>query len=140
MYARLAEYRPWAGTLRARTTGVLIAQDQGVSNAYALFTLQERGVLFIGTGVEVYGGMVVGENSRAQDLVVNPSKAKKLTNIRTTAADEKLILTPPRRMTLEAALEFINADELVEVTPKSIRLRKALLDHNVRKRFEKTAE
>jgi GTP-binding protein len=139
-YSRFAEYRPFAGTIRARSNGVLISQEQGVSNAYALFSNQERGAMFIGPGVEVYGGMIVGEHSRDQDLIVNPCKTKKLTNIRTHAADEKLVLTPPRQITLEYALEFINADELVEITPKSIRLRKAILDHNVRKRFEKTAE
>jgi GTP-binding protein len=139
-YSRFAEYRPFAGTIRARTNGVLISQEQGTSNAYALFSNQERGTMFIGAGVEVYGGMIVGEHSRDQDLIVNPCKTKKLTNIRTHAADEKLILTPPRQITHEYALEFINADELVEITPKSIRLRKAILDHNARKRFEKTAE
>src|SRR4029079_18157645 len=138
-YSRFAEYRPYAGTIRARTNGVLISQEQGVSNAYALFSNQERGAMFIGPGVEVYGGMIVGEHSRDNDLIVNPCKAKKLTNIRTTAADEKLFLTPPRLLSLEAALEFINDDELVEVTPKSIRLRKAVLDHNLRKREEKQA-
>ena len=96
--------------------------------------------MFVGTNVKVYGGMIVGIHSRDNDLVVNPNKTKKLTNIRTTAADEKLVLAPPRQITLEYALEFINDDELVEVTPQSIRLRKATLDHNVRKRFEKAAE
>ena len=138
-YSRFAEYRPYAGVIRTRTNGVLIAQEEGVSNAYALFSLQERGALMIGAGVSVYGGMIVGEHSRDNDLVVNPCKTKKLTNIRTHAADEKLVLTPPRQVTLESALEFINADELVEVTPKSIRLRKAFLDHNARKRAEKAA-
>jgi GTP-binding protein len=91
----------------------------------------------MGPGQKVYGGQIIGLHSRDNDLVVNPSKAKKLTNIRTTAADEKLILTPPREFTLEAALEFINDDELVEVTPKAIRLRKRFLDENERKRLEK---
>ena len=139
-YSRFADYRPFAGAIRARTNGVLICQEQGVSNAYALFSNQERGAMFIGPGVEVYGGMIVGEHSRDQDLIINPCKTKKLTNIRTHAADEKLVLTPPRQITLEYALEFINADELVEITPKAIRLRKTILDHNVRKRFEKAAE
>jgi GTP-binding protein len=139
-YSQFAEYRPHAGAIRARSNGVLISQEQGVSNAYSLFTQQERGSLFIGPGVDVYGGMIVGEHSRESDLIVNPCKTKKLTNIRTHAADEKLILTPPRQITLEYALEFINADELVEVTPKSIRLRKAVLDHNARKRAERVAE
>jgi GTP-binding protein len=108
-----------------------------VSNAYGLFYLQERGQMFIGPNVKNYSGMVVGIHARDNDLVVNPNKVKKLTNIRTTAADEKLVLAPPRQLTLEYALEFINDDELVEVTPQSIRLRKTILDHNVRKRFEK---
>jgi GTP-binding protein len=137
-YSRFAEYRPYAGVIRSRTNGVLIAQEEGMSNAYALYTLQERGALFIGPGVSVYGGMVVGEHSRDNDLVVNPCKTKKLSNIRTHAADEKLVLTPPRQITLESAIEFINADELVEVTPSSIRLRKSILDYNARKRSEKT--
>jgi GTP-binding protein len=140
MYSRLAEYAPFAGAMRSRSAGVLISQDRGTSNAYALFQLQNRGTLFIGTQVEVYGGMIVGEHSRANDLVVNPCRAKKLNNIRTHSHDEKLLLTPPRELSLEAALEFINADELVEVTPKSLRMRKALLDHNERKRLEKAAK
>jgi GTP-binding protein len=136
-YHQFAEYGEYAGPLRGRVNGVLIVQDQGETNTYALFYLQERGVLFMGTGEKVYPGQIVGQHSRDNDLIVNPSKAKKLTNIRTTAADEKLFLTPPRVMGLEAALEFINDDELVEVTPKSIRLRKRVLDHNARKRTEK---
>jgi GTP-binding protein len=131
------EYGVYAGPLKGRQNGVLIVQDPGETNTYALFSLQERGVLFMGTGEKVYAGQIVGMHSRDNDLIVNPSKAKKLTNIRTTAADEKLFLTPPRVMTLEAALEFINEDELVEVTPKAIRLRKRILDHNLRKRAEK---
>jgi GTP-binding protein len=130
-------FGPFAGSFKARPNGVLIAQDQGETNAYGLFYLQERGSLFLGPGEKVYGGQIIGLHSRDNDLVVNPSKAKKLTNIRTTAADEKLILTPPREFSLEAALEFINDDELVEVTPKAIRLRKRYLDENERKRLEK---
>jgi GTP-binding protein len=133
------EYGPFAGQFRGRQNGVLIAQDPGETNTYALFYLQERGVLFCGPGERVYAGMIVGMHARDNDLIVNPSKAKKLTNIRTTAADEKLFLTPARVLTLEAALEFINDDELVEVTPKAIRLRKRYLDHNARKRAEKVA-
>jgi GTP-binding protein len=130
-------YGPYAGAIKPRPNGVIIAQEQGDTNTYALFYLQERGALFLGPGVKVYGGQIVGIHARDNDLVVNPSKAKKLTNIRTTAADEKLFLTTPRDLTLEAALEFINDDELVEVTPKAIRLRKRVLDHNERKRVEK---
>ncbi|MBP8195881.1 MAG: translational GTPase TypA [Deltaproteobacteria bacterium] len=133
------EYAAYAGPLKGRPNGVLIVQDMGETNTYALFYLQERGILFAGTGERVYPGQIVGQHARDNDLIVNPNKTKKLTNIRTTAADEKLFLTPPRIMSLEAALEFINDDELVEVTPKSIRLRKRYLDHNTRKRFEKVA-
>jgi len=127
-------YGPWAGDVTHRTTGVLVADRSGTSNAYALFNLQERSELFIGAGVEVYEGMIVGENSRSGDMDVNPTKEKKLTNIRTHAHDEALRLTPPRPLTLESALEFIAADELVEVTPESIRLRKRLLSQHDRRR------
>ncbi len=127
-------YGPWAGEVTHRTTGVLVSDRIGTSNAYALFNLQERADLFIGAGVEVYEGMIVGENSRSGDLDVNPTKEKKLTNIRTHAHDEALRLTPPRPLTLETALEFIAGDELVEVTPQSIRLRKRLLSQHDRRR------
>ncbi len=127
-------YGPWAGEVTHRTTGVLVADRPGLSNAYALFNLQERGELFIGGGVEVYEGMIVGENSRPGDMDVNPTKEKKLTNMRTHAHDEALRLTPARPLTLEAAIEFIAADELVEVTPSSIRLRKRLLSAHDRRR------
>jgi GTP-binding protein len=137
MYTQLDGYGPWAGALKTRSNGTLIASEEGISNNYALFYLQERGQLFIGHNIKVYAGMVIGIHSRDNDLVVNPCKTKKLTNIRTTAADEKLVIAPPRKITLEYALEFINDDELVEVTPQSIRLRKLVLDHNERKRFEK---
>jgi GTP-binding protein len=113
---------------------VLVADRAGVSNAYGLFNLQERSELFIDSGVDVYEGMVVGENARSGDMDVNATKEKKLTNIRTHAHDEALRLTPPRPMTLEAALEFIAEDELVEVTPKSIRLRKRILSKHDRQR------
>ncbi|HET9436378.1 MAG TPA: translational GTPase TypA [Candidatus Limnocylindrales bacterium] len=127
-------YGPWAGEVTHRTSGVLVADRSGTSNAYALFNLQERSELLIGAGVEVYEGMIVGENARAGDLDVNATKEKKLTNIRTHAHDEALRLTPPRPLTLESAIEFIAADELVEVTPSSIRLRKRLLAKHERER------
>ncbi|HET7676829.1 MAG TPA: translational GTPase TypA [Candidatus Limnocylindrales bacterium] len=127
-------YGPWAGEVTHRTNGVLVADRSGISNAYALFNLQERAELFIGAGVEVYEGMIVGENSRSGDMDVNPTKEKKLTNIRTHAHDEALRLTPPRPLTLESAIEFIAGDELVEVTPSSIRLRKRLLSRQDRGR------
>jgi GTP-binding protein len=132
-----AQYGDYAGPMKGRPNGVLIVQEAGETNTYGLFYLQERGALFLGPGVKVYAGQIVGLHSRDNDLIVNPSKAKKLTNIRTTAADEKLFLTPPVQMSLEQALEFINDDELVEVTPKAIRLRKRILDHNARKANEK---
>jgi GTP-binding protein len=127
-------YGPWAGEVTHRTSGVLVADREGTSNAYGLFNLQERAELFIGSGVDVYEGMVVGENSRPGDMDVNATKEKKLTNIRTHAHDEALRLTPPRPLTLETALEFIAADELVEVTPGSIRIRKRLLSMHDRRR------
>ena len=138
MHHNFKHYGPYAGTIKTRPNGVLITQDLGETNTYGLFYLQERGQLFLGPGQKVYPGQIIGLHSRDNDLIVNPSKAKKLTNIRTTSADEKLFLSPPRVFTLESALEFINDDELVEVTPKSIRLRKRVLDHNERKRVEKS--
>jgi GTP-binding protein len=120
-------YGPWAGEVTHRTNGVLVSDRAGTSNAYALFNLQDRSELFIGSGVDVYEGMIVGENSRSGDMDVNACKEKKLTNIRTHAHDEALRLTPARALTLESAIEFIGGDELVEVTPAAIRLRKRLL-------------
>jgi GTP-binding protein len=140
MHHNFKNYGPFAGVLRTRANGVLISQDDGETNTYGLFYLQERGQLFLGPGIKVYGGQIIGLHSRDNDLIVNPSKAKKLTNIRTTAADEKLFLTPPRVFSLEAALEFINPDELCEVTPVALRLRKRFLDHNERKRLEKARD
>ncbi len=127
-------YGPWAGEVTHRTNGVLVADRAGTSNAYGLFNLQERSDLFIGSGVDVYEGMVVGENARSGDMDVNVTKEKKLTNIRTHAHDEALRLTPPRPMTLEAAIEFIGEEELVEVTPLQVRLRKRLLSGHDRHR------
>ena len=127
-------YGPWAGEVTHRTNGVLVSDRTGTSNAYALFNLQDRAELFIGAGVDVYEGMIVGENARSEDMDVNPTKEKKLTNIRTHSHDEALRLTPPRPLTLESALEFIAEDELVEVTPLSIRLRKRLLAKHERER------
>jgi GTP-binding protein len=127
-------YGPWAGEVTHRTSGVIVADRPGTSNAFGLFNLQERAELFIGAGEEVYEGMIVGENSRPGDMDVNATKEKKLTNIRTHAHDEALRLTPPRPLTLESAIEFISVDELVEVTPASIRLRKRLLTSHDRRR------
>ncbi len=116
-----------------------MANSAGRSLAYALFNLQERGRLFIGPGEEVYEGMIIGIHSRANDLVVNPMKAKQLTNIRAAGSDENILLTPPIRLTLEQALELIDDDELVEVTPASIRVRKKLLKEHERKRAARAA-
>jgi GTP-binding protein len=132
-------YGPFRGPITGRRSGVLVATDAGTSVAYALWYLEERGVLFIDPGVAVYQGMVIGENSREQDLDVNPLKGKQLTNIRTTSKDEAVRLTPPRRMSLEQAIAYIADDELVEVTPKSIRLRKLYLNPEDRKRARKRA-
>ncbi len=135
--ATFKEYGEYAGKMKQRLAGVLIVSEPGETNAYGMFSLQERGYLFLPPQVDVYSGQICGEHSRENDLVVNPCKKKALNNIRTTAADEKLVLVPPRLMTLEEALEYINPDELVEVTPKAIRLRKRILDHNLRKAAEK---
>jgi GTP-binding protein len=129
-----AGYGPWAGEVTHRTSGVLVSDRSGESNAYGLFNLQERSELFIDSGVEVYEGMIIGVNSRPTDMDVNPTKEKKLTNIRTHSHDEALRLTPPPPMTLESAIEFIAADELVEVTPKNLRLRKRQLSQHDRRR------
>ena len=117
-----------------RINGVLVSKETGKALAYSLYNLQDRGRLFLGHGDEIYEGMLVGIHSRGNDLVVNPTKAKQLTNIRTVLSDESLTLTPPIRFSLEEALEFIDDDELVEVTPKSIRLRKKTLSESDRKR------
>jgi GTP-binding protein len=133
------EYGPWAGPMRGRANGVLIVQDPGEAVTYGMWKLQDRGIFFIHPNVKVYGGQIIGLHNRDNDLIINPGKAKKLTNIRTHAADEKNVLTPPKIMTLEEAIEFINEDELVEVTPKSIRLRKRILDHSERRKYDKSA-
>jgi len=125
---------PWAGALRGRSRGVLVADREGTAVGFALFNLQDRGTLFVSPGDDVYGGMIVGENARTDDIDVNVSKEKKLTNMRTTASDENIRLEPPRQLTLELALEFIQDDELIEVTPGGIRLRKRVLDMNRRRK------
>src|SRR5690606_10276434 len=119
---------PWFGELRTRTTGSLVADRAGKVTSYAMLNLQERATLFVSPGTEVYEGMVVGENSRPDDMDVNITKERKLTNIRSSTAEELEKLTPPRVMTLEQALEFIRDDECVEVTPDSVRIRKVVLD------------
>jgi GTP-binding protein len=120
--------------LGQRNNGVLVSKVQGKALAFALFNLQDRGRMFIGHGTAVYEGMIVGIHSRTNDLVVNPTKAKQLTNIRAAGSDENIVLTPPIKYSLEQALEFIDDDELLEVTPANIRLRKKILSESGRKR------
>jgi GTP-binding protein len=133
-------YAPYKGAIQGRRNGVLISNDKGEAVAYALWNLEDRGPMMIEPGWKVYTGMIVGEHTRDNDLIVNVLKGKQLTNIRTTSKDEAVRLTPPIRMTLEKALAYIQDDELVEVTPKSIRLRKKLLDENDRKKADRQKE
>jgi GTP-binding protein len=134
IHHRFAEYRPVEGEIPHRPNGVMVSMINGRAVAYALNTLQDRAEMFVGPGDEVYEGMIVGENSRDNDLAVNPVKEKKLTNVRAAGSDENIILKPPRRMSLETALEYIEEDELVEVTPTQIRLRKIRLKEADRRR------
>jgi GTP-binding protein len=131
-----AGWEPWHGAIPSRATGALVADRPGIATAFAIWNLQERGEIFIEPGSQVYEGMLIGENARASDMDVNVTKEKKQTNMRASTADEAVRLIPPRRLGLEQAIEFINDDELVEVTPKSIRLRKRVLAANVRPRKE----
>lgn len=133
-------YQPWAGPIEGRRNGSLISNSDGEAIQYALFYLQERGTLFVDPGVKVYVGLILGEHSRDNDLEVNPIKEKKLTNIRAAGKDEALLLTPPRRMSLEQAIAYIEEDELVEVTPSAIRLRKRYLDPHERKKHARRSE
>lgn len=133
-------YGAYKGPIGGRRNGVLISSDKGQSVAYALWNLEDRGVMFINSGTPVYEGMIIGEHTRDNDLIVNPLKAKQLTNVRASGKDEAVRLTPPRIMSLEQAIAYIQDDELVEVTPQSIRLRKAMLDPNDRKRASRDKE
>jgi GTP-binding protein len=139
LHHNFLEWGDWAGPIKGRSRGVLVADRPGKAVGFALFGLQERSTLFVGPGEATYGGMIVGENVRTDDMDVNVSKEKKLTNMRTTSSDENIKLEPPRRITLELALEFIEDDELIEVTPDGIRLRKRVLDPNQRKKAAKKA-
>lgn len=130
-------YEQYKGEFKKTTKGVLIALEPGVSVAYGIYNLQDRGDMFIGSGISVYAGMIVGEHSKDSDLVVNVCKTKKLTNMRASGADDAVRLTPPRRFTIEQALEYIEDDELLEITPLNIRMRKKYLDFHDRKRAEK---
>jgi GTP-binding protein len=133
------DYAPVKGDIEERRNGVLVSQDDGAAVAYALWKLQERGRMFVSPGDPVYEGMIIGIHTRDNDLVVNPIKTKQLTNIRASGKDEAILLTPPIGLTLEYAVEFISDDELVEITPKSIRLRKRFLKEHERKREARAA-
>jgi len=140
IHHRYLEYGPWAGPLSGRKRGTFVSMENGVAVAFALFNLSERSTLFVAPGTLVYDGMIVGENSRPGDMDVNPTREKKLTNMRTTSSDENIQLEPPRELTLESALEYIEEDELIEITPASIRLRKRMLKANDRKRQSREAK
>jgi GTP-binding protein len=127
-------YEPWAGELRIRPTGSLVADRAGVVTAYALFNLQERGWMFVGPGTEVYEGMIVGENSRPEDMDVNPTREKKLSNVRSSTGEELERLIPARVLSMEQALEFCRTDECLEVTPDAVRIRKVVLSATDRAR------
>jgi GTP-binding protein len=140
IHHRFLEYGPWAGPLAGRSRGTLISMEGGTVVAFALANLSERGTLFVGPGAPVYEGMIIGESARPGDMDVNPTKEKKLTNMRSKASDENIQLEPPRELTLEGALEYIEDDELIEVTPQAIRLRKRFLSANDRKKLSRDAK
>ena len=134
MSSVFAKYEPYKGEIERRKTGSLVAFETGESVTYGLYNAQERGTLFIGPNTKVYEGMIVGENPKAEDIAVNVCKKKQLTNTRSSSADEALRLTPPKILSLEQALDFIDTDELLEVTPTNLRIRKKILDPTMRKR------
>jgi GTP-binding protein len=139
MHHTFYDYQPLRGSIPGRLNGVMVSTETGRTTAYALDNLQERGTLFVGAGEQVYEGQIVGENCRDNDLPVNVCREKKLTNVRAATAEKSIILKPPRQLTLEQALEYIEEDELVEVTPKAIRLRKALLKEADRRKWARQA-
>jgi len=140
MNALFDGWAPWHGPIQARTNGAMVADREGTATPYAIFNLQERGIVFVAPGTRVYEGMVVGEYSRENDLNVNIAREKKLTNIRAAGRDENIIITPHREMGLEAAIEWIRDDELVEITPQSVRLRKRILKQVERPKRRETNE
>jgi GTP-binding protein len=140
IHHRFLEYGPWAGPLAGRARGTLVSMEGGTIVAFALANLAERSTLFVAPGDPVYEGMIVGENARPGDMDVNPTKEKKLTNMRSKSTDENIQLEPPRELTLESALEYIEEDELIEITPESIRLRKRALSANDRKKTSREAK
>jgi len=139
MAHRFLDYEPWKGEIVRRSNGSLIAMETGTAYAYAIDKLQDRGKFFIFPQEDVYAGQVVGEHTKEKDLVVNVTKSKKLTNMRASGADDKVKIVPPVVFSLEEALEYIKADEYVEITPNHLRMRKIILDENERKRQAKSA-
>jgi len=139
MAHRFHDYQAWKGEIPGRISGSLISMEQGTAIAYSLDKLQDRGFFFVDPGEEIYAGQVIGEHTRPDDLVVNVTKTKKLTNMRASGADEKMRIAPAVKFSLEEAMEYIQADEYVELTPKSLRMRKVVLDENERKRKQKSA-
>ena len=133
-------YVPYKGEIPGRARGSLVAFEQGETTGYGLFTLQDRGTMFISPNQPVYEGMIIGENTREMDMDVNPCKKKNVSNMRTSSSDEAIRLTPPKLLSLEQALEYINKDELVEVTPDSVRMRKTVLDKAQRGRDRKSVK
>jgi GTP-binding protein len=134
LYRTVRGYEPWSGDLAGRSVGAIVASEAGRTTAYSLFGIQQRTTLFVGPGVSVYEGQIVGENRRAGDMNVNVVRAKKLTNVRAAGKDEAVVLTPAREIEIEWAIEWMAEDELLEVTPHALRLRKRLLPANLRKR------
>ena len=140
MFHTFDHYAPKTdGVIGQRHNGAMVSMVDGKVLGFALFNLQERGKLFLGHGVDIYEGMLIGVNAREEDMIVNPTKGKKLTNMRASGTDENIVLTPPIKVTLEYALEFIDDDELVEVTPESIRIRKIFLKEHERKKEKRQA-
>ena len=137
MHHNFHDYQPFKGEIPRRLNGVMVSMVRGQAVGYALDNLQQRGTMFVQPGDDVYEGMIIGENARSDDMDVNPCKEKKLTNIRAAGSDKNVLLKPPRLITLEIALEYIEADELVEITPSKIRLRKKELTEEGRKRAER---
>jgi GTP-binding protein len=138
IHHRFNGYRPQEGEVPHRANGVMVSQERGKAVGYALWKLQDRADMFVSPGDEVYEGMIVGENARDNDLVVNPIREKKMTNIRSAGNDDNIMLKPPRKMSLEMALEYIEDDEYVEVTPQAVRLRKMRLTEQERRQFARS--
>ena len=138
MAHRFKDYEPWKGSIPGRINGVLISMEKGKSTAYSINNLQDRGRFFISPGEEIYTGQIIGEHIRPGDLVINVVRAKQLTNMRASGSDENVRITPKIDFSLEEAMEYIEKDEYIEVTPKAIRLRKIILDENERKRASKS--